>query len=41
MAGNPLYDVSMRLRAVELYDEGHGRASIAAMLGVPEETVRR
>ena len=41
MAGNALYDVGMRLRAAELYDEGHGRASIAALLGVPEETVRK
>lgn len=41
MAGNPLYDVGTRLRAVELYDEGRGRASVAATLGIPEETVRR
>ena len=41
MARNALYDVGMRLRAAELYDEGHGRASIAALLGIPEETVRK
>ena len=40
MAGNALYDVGMRLRAAELHDEGHGRAAIAALLGMPEETVR-
>ena len=40
MAGNALYDVGMRLRAAELHDEGHGRAAIAALLGIPEETVR-
>ena len=39
MAGNALYDVGMRLRAAELHDEGHGRAAIAALLGMPEETV--
>ena len=41
MAGNALYDVGLRLRAAELHDEGHGRAAIAALLGVPEETVRK
>ena len=41
MAGNALYDVGMRLRAAELYDEGYGRASIAVLLGMPEETVRK
>ena len=41
MAGNALYDVGLRLRAAELYDMGRGRASIAALLGVPEETVRK
>lgn len=41
MAGNVLYDVGVRLRAAELYDEGHGRAAIAALLGMPEETVRK
>lgn len=40
MAGNALYDVGLRLRAAELYDGGQGRASIAALLGIPEETVR-
>ena len=41
MAGYVLYDVGVRLRAAELHDEGHGRAAIAALLGVPEETVRK
>ena len=41
MAGNALYDVGLRLRAAELYDRGQGRASIAALLGIPEETVRK
>ncbi|WP_419085796.1 helix-turn-helix domain-containing protein, partial [Slackia isoflavoniconvertens] len=41
MAGNALYDVGLRLRAAELYDMGRGRASIAALLGIPEETVRK
>lgn len=36
-----MYDVEMRLRAAELHDEGHGRASIASLLGLPEETVRK
>lgn len=40
MAGNALYDVGMRLRAAELHDGGHGRTAIAALLGMPEETVR-
>lgn len=40
MTGNALYDVGMRLRAAELHDEGHGRATIAALLGMSEETVR-
>ena len=37
MAGNALYDLGLRLRAAELYDMGRGRASIAALLGIPEE----
>lgn len=41
MAGNALYDVGLRLRAAELHDMGRGRASIAALLGIPEETVRK
>lgn len=41
MAGYVLYDVGVRLRAAGLHDEGHGRAAIAALLGVPEETVRK
>jgi len=40
MAGNALYDVSTRLRAVELYERGHGRDVIASLLGMSEETVR-
>lgn len=40
MAGNALYGVGLRLRAAELHDMGRGRASIAALLGIPEETVR-
>ena len=39
MAGNALYDVGMGMRAVELHDEGWGRASIASPLGIPEGTV--
>ena len=41
MAGNALHDVDLRLRAAELHDRGQGRASIAASLGIPEETVRK
>ncbi len=41
MAGKALYDVGLRMRAAELFDEGHGRASVASLLGVPEETVRK
>lgn len=41
MVGNALHDVGVRLQAAELYDKGHGRAAIAALLGVPEETVRK
>ncbi len=41
MAGNAMHDVGLRLRAAALRDRGHGRASIAAVLGIPEETVRR
>lgn len=41
MAGDALCDVALRMRAAELYDEGRGRASVAALLGVPEETVRQ
>lgn len=41
MAGKALYDVGLRLRAAELHDMGRGRASIAALLGIPEETVRK
>ena len=36
-----MYDLGLRLRAAELYDMGRGRASIAALLGIPEETVRK
>lgn len=41
MAGNALCDVGMSLRAAKLYDEGCGRASTAALLGIPEEIVRK
>lgn len=41
MAGNAFYDVGLRMRAVELYDEGRGRASVASLLDIPEETVRK
>lgn len=41
MSGRPLYDFELRRRAAELYEEGYGRASIASMLGVPKETVRK
>ena len=41
MAGNAFYDVGLRMRAVELYDKGHCRASVASLLGIPEETVRK
>lgn len=41
MAGNTIYDVGLRLRAAALHDRGQGRASIAAVLGIPEETVRK
>ena len=41
MGGRPLYGVELRVRAVDLYNEGWGRASVASLLGVPEETVRK
>ena len=41
MAGNAIHDVGLRLRTAALHDRGHGCASIAAVLGIPEETVRR
>lgn len=41
MTGRPLYDVRLRVRAVELYNDGWGRASVASQLGIPEETVRK
>ena len=41
MAGNAFYDVRLRMRAVELYGEGYGRASVASLLGIPEETARK
>ena len=40
MAGNARYDVSMRLRAVELHEQGHGRDVIASLLDMSEGTVR-
>lgn len=41
MSGRPRYGFELRQSAVELYEKGLGRASIAVMLGVPEETVRK
>lgn len=41
MSGRPRYGFELRQSAVELYEKGLGRASIAATLGVPEETVRK
>ena len=40
MSGNARYDVSMRLRAVELYEQGCGRDRIASLLGMSLGTVR-
>ena len=40
MSGNARYDVSMRLRAVELYEQGRGRGKIASLLGMSSGTVR-
>ena len=40
MSGNARYDVSMRLRAVELYEQGCGRGKIASLLGTSLGTVR-
>ena len=40
MSGNARYDVSMRLRAVELYEQGCGRDKIASLLGMSLGTVR-
>lgn len=36
MSGRPLYDVGVRQRAVELYEEGHGRDAIAHLIGAPK-----
>ncbi|NMM93457.1 helix-turn-helix domain-containing protein [Bifidobacterium oedipodis] len=41
MTGKAIYDVGMRMRAVELYEEGRGYPSIASLLGIPKETVRK
>ena len=41
MSGRPLYDAGVRRRAVELYEEGHGRDVIAYLVGTPEGTVRK
>lgn len=41
MSGRPLYDAGLRQRAVELYEEGHGRDVIAYLVGAPEGTVRK
>ena len=40
MSGNARYDVSMRLRAVELYEQGCVRGKIASLLGMSLGTVR-
>ena len=41
MSGRPLYDAGVRRRAVELYEDGHGRDVIAYLVGTPEGTVRK
>lgn len=41
MSGRTLHDVGLRRRAVELYEEGRGRDSIARLLGIPVGTVRK
>lgn len=41
MSGRPLYDFEPRRYAVELCEKGRGYPSIASMLGVPKETVRK
>lgn len=41
MSGRTLYDIELRRRAVELYEEGHGRDVISYLLNVPEGTVRQ
>ncbi len=41
MSGRPLYDIAVRRRAVELYEEGWGRDVISRLLDVPEGTVRK
>lgn len=41
MTGRTLHDIGLRMRAVELYDEGYSRASVASLLDIPEETVRK
>ena len=40
MSGNARYDVSMRLRAVELYEQGCGRDKIASLLGMSSGAAR-
>ena len=40
MSGNACYDVSVRLRVVELYEQGYGRNAIASLLGMSSGTVR-
>ena len=40
MSGNACYDVSIRLRAVELYEQGYGCDAIASLLGMSSGTVR-
>ena len=41
MSGRVLYDIGLRRRAVELYEEGHGRDAISCLLNVPKGTVRQ
>ena len=41
MTRRPLYSMELRMRAVELDDEGWGRASVASLLGISEGTVRK
>ncbi|WP_261429607.1 helix-turn-helix domain-containing protein [Xiamenia xianingshaonis] len=41
MSGRPLYDIAVRRRAIELYEEGWGRDTISRLVGAPEGTVRK
>lgn len=40
MSGNACCDVSIRLRVVELYEQGHGRDAIASLSGRSSGAVR-